>query len=572
MIKLRSVPEGPAIRLRSVQPGIKLRAVSSLKGAKGDVGTTPDFSIGTVTTLDPGSDATATITGETAVPVLNLGIPKGATGDTGATGATGAAGTDGDDGTDGAAATIAVGAVTTLAAGEDATVENVGTSSAAVFDFGIPQGDAGADGTGTGDVTAASSIDDGFLVVGDGGAKGIKKSTGAPGSAAFADTTAFATAAQGALADSAIQPDDDAVLESLVIGETPPPTPGDIDITENRLAKMRITSYVDDLASNTAYFLLQRARGTKALPTPPLAGDAIGNQDFWVYDGASPGHDGSGFTPAFRIGVVAQEDVDETHHGVTAYFRSTHTGADAELLTNDWLMLDGQLVSIFGKDSATAPPIASFGSANTGLNFPAAGHVGFASNGVQLVDASTGKVAVRADGSTQGLYGEAVGAEIFSLTRDDNNMLNVTGFAGVGLGQDTVGPASAYALTAILGVKIGAPSGGDPGAGNAALEGFLATSAPVTKTGTASTIGAKDSDIIFNPSAAHTATLPDPTGGNTGRILNVKTIAAFAISSASSNVVPLASATAGTAILAATAGKWARLKSDGTNWIIMAAG
>jgi hypothetical protein len=50
------------------------------KGDKGDPGVdgvTPAFSVGTVTTLPAGSSATATITGTTAAPVLNLGIPKG---------------------------------------------------------------------------------------------------------------------------------------------------------------------------------------------------------------------------------------------------------------------------------------------------------------------------------------------------------------------------------------------------------------------------------------------------------------------------------------------------------------
>lgn len=61
-------------------------------------------------------------------------------------GPAGADGEDGVDGQDGAAATIAVGTVTTGAAGSSATVTNVGTSSAAVFDFSIPQGAAGAQG------------------------------------------------------------------------------------------------------------------------------------------------------------------------------------------------------------------------------------------------------------------------------------------------------------------------------------------------------------------------------------------------------------------------------------------
>lgn len=49
-------------------------------------------------------------------------------------------------GAKGDAATIAVGTTTTLAAGSDATVTNSGTSSAAVFNFGIPKGADGADG------------------------------------------------------------------------------------------------------------------------------------------------------------------------------------------------------------------------------------------------------------------------------------------------------------------------------------------------------------------------------------------------------------------------------------------
>ena len=54
-------------------------------------------------------------------------------------------------------------------------------------------------------------------------------------------------------------------------------------------------------------------------------------------------------------------------------------------------------------------------------------------------------------------------------------------------------------------------------------------------------------------------------------MLHVKNFTAQALNSASSNVVPLTSATAGTAILATT-DRWALLQSDGTNWIIMAKG
>ena len=53
------------------------------KGDKGDTGTTPNLQIGTVETLDSGSNATASITGTVENPLLNLGIPKGADGESG---------------------------------------------------------------------------------------------------------------------------------------------------------------------------------------------------------------------------------------------------------------------------------------------------------------------------------------------------------------------------------------------------------------------------------------------------------------------------------------------------------
>lgn len=46
-------------------------------GPKGDTGATPNLTIGTVETLEAGSDATASITGTAEEPVLNLGIPQG---------------------------------------------------------------------------------------------------------------------------------------------------------------------------------------------------------------------------------------------------------------------------------------------------------------------------------------------------------------------------------------------------------------------------------------------------------------------------------------------------------------
>lgn len=53
------------------------------KGDPGRTGATPNIQIGTVQTLEPGQQATASITGTAENPVLNMGIPKGKDGNDG---------------------------------------------------------------------------------------------------------------------------------------------------------------------------------------------------------------------------------------------------------------------------------------------------------------------------------------------------------------------------------------------------------------------------------------------------------------------------------------------------------
>lgn len=47
---------------------------------RGETGATPNLTIGTVTTLATGANATATITGTAENPILNLGLPRGEAG------------------------------------------------------------------------------------------------------------------------------------------------------------------------------------------------------------------------------------------------------------------------------------------------------------------------------------------------------------------------------------------------------------------------------------------------------------------------------------------------------------
>jgi len=92
--------------------------------------------------------------------------------------------------------------------------------------------------------------------------------------------------------------------------------------------------------------------------------------------------------------------------------------------------------------------------------------------------------------------------------------------------------------------------------------------APGTKTA-AFTLGATENMVICNGTASIPVTLPAASSAP-GRAVRIKNIAAFTVTSATANVVPLAGGAAGTAILPATAGASALLVSDGANWIIMA--
>ena len=61
----------------------------NVKGEQGATGATPNLAIGNVTTGEPGTDAEAIITGTPENPILNMTIPRGATGAQGADGAGG---------------------------------------------------------------------------------------------------------------------------------------------------------------------------------------------------------------------------------------------------------------------------------------------------------------------------------------------------------------------------------------------------------------------------------------------------------------------------------------------------
>lgn len=113
-------------------------------GVDGQDGQSATIEVASTSTLPAGSSATVTNVGTESAARLAFGIPKGDKGDTGAAGA------------DGDAATIEIGQVTTLAPNQPAFVQNVGSSTAAIFDIGIPKGEKGDSGSGSGDMTAST--------------------------------------------------------------------------------------------------------------------------------------------------------------------------------------------------------------------------------------------------------------------------------------------------------------------------------------------------------------------------------------------------------------------------------
>jgi hypothetical protein len=97
-----------------------------------------------------------------------------------------------------------------------------------------------------------------------------------------------------------------------------------------------------------------------------------------------------------------------------------------------------------------------------------------------------------------------------------------------------------------------------------------AVAAPVTYTANFS-VATTDIWVINNKSGSScTATLPTASS-YAGRVLRFQNYQSQTLVSATSNVVPIDSTTAGTAILLGVVGNWATLVSDGTNWIIMQA-
>lgn len=145
------------------------------------------------------------------------------------------------------------------------------------------------------------------------------------------------------------------------------------------------------------------------------------------------------------------------------------------------------------------------------------------------------------------------------------SVVSANGFAGT-VATATTTPAITLTTT-ITGLLKGNGTAISAATANTDYQGIAA---PVTKTADF-TVANGDVWYINNKSGSTcVVTLPAASSWS-GRQLTFKNMQAQLLNSASSNVVPIDSTTAGTAILLNVVGNWATMVSDGTNWVIMQA-
>ena len=142
------------------------------------------------------------------------------------------------------------------------------------------------------------------------------------------------------------------------------------------------------------------------------------------------------------------------------------------------------------------------------------------------------------------------------------SVVSANGLAGTSSGGATPALTLSTTITGILkgnGTAISAA---------VANTDYVGVSAPVTKTANF-TVANGETWFINNKSGSTcTATLPAASSWS-GRSMTFKNMQAQSLVSASSNVVPIDSTSAGTAILLPVIGNWATMVSNGTNWVIM---
>lgn len=313
-----------------------------------------------------------------------------------------------------------------------------------------------------------------------------------------------------------------------------------------------------------------------------MATSVVGNSGKIIVDLA----DGSGFvSPEYFLGIATQDIATGefgyvTHFGLVRGINATgspynETWSEADLLYANVSILGGLTKNPPAYPGFSTPiAIVVNATSNTGSIFVRMKSGEYLQ---QLHDVDT---STKASGDILA-WNSAIGAwtntqALVSLQADVSTLqvqIAAVDVSAVNARLDTVSAVTsvnAAAITSVnAAVSLKVNRSGDTMTGPLIVNGSFGRGAPVTKTGSF-TLADTENWIICNGTGSITVTFPAASSW-TGREVMIKTIAAQTVVSASSDVVPLAGGAAGTAILSATAGAWATLVSDGTNWIIMQA-
>jgi hypothetical protein len=266
--------------------------------------------------------------------------------------------------------------------------------------------------------------------------------------------------------------------------------------------------------------------------------------------------------------LTGTELVPVVQNGVTDKVSVANLTAGRSVSASDLTLSAGTL-------TATAVPMTFYTGGSERMRVDTSGNVGIgrsptagyrldvaAATAEALVESTTGTnrvdltlqntsgiFSIGIDTSAGGVYGTAYSRAIFSsgaypvtFWTASNERMRIDYSGNVGIGTNT----NLSTLT---------------------VSGSFAAKAPSCVNSATYSVAATDYSLRFTTTNC-TVTLPTASS-YPGRILVLNTITANSVTSNASNVIPLGSNTAGTTILAATAGKFSMLQSDGTNWITL---
>ena len=246
---------------------------------------------------------------------------------------------------------------------------------------------------------------------------------------------------------------------------------------------------------------------------------------------------------------------------------STQIYKDAAGLVGFGTATPATTVHISGNTTATAQLRID----NTGTGTTASPRIGFTRTSTSSRNSLSlaGQISFTDTDTASGTFGSTIYAAGGNVSGSQRQSLVLDGYTNIQLNVGGTLGSTPRVYVTTDGLKVGNTNISSTITSTLQVLGSFAAQVPTTVNAAAYTLLVTDFSLRITTTNC-TLTLP-AASAYPGRILNLSTITANSVTSASSDVVPLGSSTAGTAILAATAGKFVMLQSDNTNWIVLMA-